>query len=103
MPSEAPGILDDRIVKETIEWLDDLQDKRPEELIAKLREAELKLVDLRDSLIDVPRDRRPPRLLHELEQINIALSLTLAVEYPVSSLERRKIKDAADVLKSLQK
>ncbi|MHB8111602.1 MAG: hypothetical protein ACYDHW_16385, partial [Syntrophorhabdaceae bacterium] len=72
-----------------------------QDFFAGLRENELKLVMLRDVLMDVPRQQRSPDVKKRLEKINTALSLVIALEYPVSSLEREKVKDATEILKTL--
>lgn len=101
MVHDNPGMIDDRAVKELIEIFNGLQDKEPQEFIAGLRENELKLVSLRDILMDVPRKERSPDQKTRLEKINTALSLVIALEYPVSELERKKLKDATELLKTL--
>ncbi len=94
----------ERLLDEAIANLLRYKDKPPEELEEGMREVELCLVGLRDQLIDgYPRKERPPRVRDMLEQVNVALSLVIAVEYPVGSLERKKIAEAADVLKRLQR
>ena len=101
MEKRKPGIPDGRTVKDLIDRLNDLHDKGPEEFIAGLRENEIKLVRLRDSIINVPRLKRSDGQKTGLEKINTALSLIMALEYPVSSLERGKLKDATELLKTL--
>ena len=101
MAKETTGILDEQMVRKTIEGLNELQNKEPQELIARLREEELNLVALREMLIEVPRAQRSPDQRARLEKINTALSLVIVLEYPISDLERDKIKDAVELLKSL--
>lgn len=101
MENKKKGILDEHKVKEVIEKFNELQDKESQEFIAGVRENELKLVELRDNIMDVPRQQRSPDQKERLEKINTALSLVIALEYPVSSLERSKLKDATELLKTL--
>lgn len=101
MVDENRGVLDDRAVKELINHFNELQDKEPQEFIAGLRKNELILVSLRDVLMDVPRQERSPDQKKKLDKINTAISLVISLEYPVSELERKKLKDATDLLKTL--
>lgn len=101
MENKKTGILDEHMVKEVIEKFNELQDKESQEFIAGVRENELKLVELRDNIMDVPRQQRSPDQKERLKKINTALSLVIAMEYPVSSLERSKLKDATELLKTL--
>ncbi len=90
-----------RSAQAIIESFRDLKDKLPQEFIAGVRENELKLVELRNSFIDIPTQQRSPAQTAKLDKINTALSLVIAVEYPVSELERNKLNDAMELLKTL--
>ena len=73
----------------------------PEELEKGTREVQIALVAARDQLIEnLHRDIRPPETGKTLEQVNTALSLVIAVEFPVSSLERKKLAEALEFLRT---
>lgn len=66
---------------------------------------ERELVRLRDELIIQCRRQGDPVGVSEREQtrlgqINVALSLVVAVEYPVTSIQRTALEQARDVLKN---
>ena len=94
------AVLDEQMVKKTIEGLNELQNKEPQELIARLREEELNLVAQRNAHRG-PARAKVARPAGPVGKINTALSLVIVLEYPISDLERDKIKDAVELLKSL--
>lgn len=66
---------------------------------------ERELVRIRDELIIQCRRQGDPVAVSErgqtrLGQINVALSLVVAVEYPVTSIQRTALEQARDVLKN---
>ncbi len=93
--------IDRETVKYIIERFSKLQDQVAQQFISGLREEELKLVQLRDTLVDIPRIERTPAQHMQLEKINTALSLVISLEYPVGSLEKSKLKDAIELLNTL--
>jgi hypothetical protein len=71
----------------------------------EIDEVERELVRLRDELIIQCRRQGDPVGVSErgqtrLGQINVALSLVVAVEYPVTSIQRTALEQARDVLKN---
>ncbi len=90
------------LLRDIIGKLDAVEKEPPLKLEEGMRDVELALVDLREHLIDAvhaPGD--DPELRAHLDQVNTAITLVIALEYPVSDLQRGKIKEARDVLKTL--
>jgi len=86
------------------EELDRAAQHDPREIEKELDDVERELVRLRDELI-IQRRREDPAAASapgqtKLDPINVALSLVIAVEYPVTSIQRTALKQARDVLKN---
>ncbi len=101
MDDRTGETVNKRAVNVIIGKLEALHDKSPMEVETGMRAVELLLVDLRDDLIDAVRRAGDPRSREALEQVNTTLSLVLALEYPVSGLERGKIKEASALLRTM--
>ncbi len=87
------------IVLSIIAKLDYVKSLPIDELETGLDEIQLKLIDLRDRLIESLRQGRSGVAARsELCQINLALSLIFGLEYPVTGFQRNKIDQAAAVL-----
>ncbi len=94
----------DLIIKSVVGKLEYLKDIPIDELETGLDEVNLKMVDLRDRLIErVRREQSNQELRHYLNQTNLALSLIFGLEYPVTGFQRNKIDQAVAVLKPLTK
>ena len=90
--------------RQIAEKLDCSVSHHPREIEKELDEVERELVRLRDELI-IQRRREDPAAAskpgpRKLDHINVALSLVVAVEYPVTSIQRAALKQARDVLKN---
>jgi hypothetical protein len=90
--------------RQIAEKLDRSAKHAPREIEKEIDEIERELVRLRDELIIQSR-REDPAAASEpgqtkLTHINVALSLVIAVEYPVTSLQRAALEQARDVLKN---
>jgi hypothetical protein len=74
----------------------------PRELLEEIDQIERELVGVRDDLILHCREQNgaagPMRA--KLEQLNVALSLVVAVEYPVTSIQRSALKQSHEVLRN---
>ena len=85
--------------------LDRSAQHHPRDNEKEIDEVERELVRLRDELIIECRRQGDPlsvsaRGATRLGQINIALSLVVAVEYPITSIQRSVLEQARDVLKN---
>jgi uncharacterized protein YPO0396 len=90
--------------RQIAEKLDRSAQHHPREIEKEIDEVERELVRLRDELI-IERRREDPAAASEpgqtkLTHINVALSLVVAVEYPVTSIQRTALKQARDVLQN---
>lgn len=81
--------------------------RQPEERASKLHAREVekeidriqrKAVSLRDGLIDRVRRLQSKSALPRLDRVNVALSLLVMVEYPVTALQRAGLEQARDTL-----
>lgn len=74
----------------------------PRDLEQEIDQVECELVRLRDALIDRLRQRGASpvsgRRHSALEKVNIALSLILTVEYPVTAIQRSALEQAHQTL-----
>ena|ERR1044071_6688573 len=87
--------------RQIAEKLDRSAQHDPREIEKELDEVERELVRLRDELIIQRRqDDSAAASEGKLDHINVALSLVVAVEYPVTSIQRTVLKQARDVLKN---
>ncbi len=94
-------IQPDRINK-IISKLEDARNRPVAELERDLDEAQLLIVELRDSLIErLRRDERNGELRNCLDRSNLALSMIIGLEYPLGGFHREKIKQAEKVVKEL--
>ncbi len=101
MEDQTRRVPNRELITVIIEKLQSVHDKPPMEVETGMREVELHLVDLRDELIESVRQSNDGELRKALDQVNTTLSLVMALEYPVSGLERGKIKEATDLLKTM--
>lgn len=90
--------------RQIAEELDRAAQHDPREIEKELDDVERELVRLRDELI-IQRRREDSAAASapgqtKLAHINVALSLVIAVEYPVTSIQRTALKQARDVLKN---
>jgi len=76
----------------------------PREIEKEADEIERELVQLRNDLIVQCREKRPgidrEHAQRRLEYVNIALSLVVAVEYPLTSIQRSALKQARETLET---
>ena len=90
--------------RQIAEQLDRSTRHHPRDIEKEIDEVERELVRLRDELIQCRRQGDPvgvsERGQTRLGQINVALSLVVAVEYPVTSIQRTALEQARDVLKN---
>ncbi len=92
----------DQIITTVIAKLEYLRDVPVDELETGLDEVNLKMVDLRDRLIERCRSEQcAQEAAGYLRQVNIAISLIFGLAYPVTGFQRRKIEQAVGVLKPL--
>ena len=88
--------------RQIAEQLDRSARHHPRDIEKEIDEVERELVRLRDELIQCRRQGDPvgvsERGQTRLGQINVALSLVVAVEYPVTSIQRTALEQARDVL-----
>lgn len=78
--------------------LDDALGKPPGELKAEVDLAEQAVAALRDNLIHHWRESPSPSVRASLDQVNVALSLIVGLEYPVGGLQRQLLEQARAVL-----
>ncbi len=85
--------------------LDRALNSSPQELTQQADFAERKVVRARDNLIHrlrVDGNSSNSVRWHEiLDQLNVVLSLIIAVEYPLGAIQRQPAEQARDILKSL--
>ncbi len=74
----------------------------PREIIEEIDQMERELVGVRDDLILHCRQENVAAgtLRAQLEQVNVALSLVVAVEYPVTSIQKSALKQSHEVLRN---
>ncbi len=77
----------------------------PQQLTRQADLAERQVVRARDNLIHRLRQDgsspQSPRWHELLDQLNVALSLIIAVEYPLAAVQRQSAEQARDLLKRL--
>jgi hypothetical protein len=74
--------------------------KPPVELKSEVDDAERAVVRLRDELIERWRSEPQEPTGRALEQVNVALSLIVGLEYPMGGIERKLLEDAHHALQS---
>jgi hypothetical protein len=92
------------LARRAVALLEDALSKPPEALRAEVDEVERAVVALRDHLIARLRQtpQTPdPALRHALDQVNVALSLVVGLEYPVGGMQRDLIDQARATLTAL--
>ena len=74
----------------------------PREIIEAIDDIERELVGVRDDLILHCRQENltDGPLRAQLDQVNVALSLVVAVEYPVTSIQRSALKQSNELLRN---
>jgi TolA-binding protein len=91
---------------DTIQFIGKAMSLEPNELEREVEEAERKVVKLRDCLIERLRkdagNVSPSRWRKPLDQVNVALSLIAAVEYPATGIHRSYMEDATKVLRAVE-
>ena len=72
----------------------------PREILEEIDQIERELVAVRDDLIWHCRQQNvaADAMRAQLKQVNVALSLVVAVEYPVTSIQRSALKQSREVL-----
>lgn len=96
--------MSEDLARHAVALLEDALSKPPEALRAEVDEVERAVVAVRDHLIQRLRQtpRTPdPALRHALDQVNVALSLVVGIEYPVGSVQRDLIEQARATLAAL--
>ncbi len=91
--------------RHAMECLDAALDKDPLKLQEEVDEAIRNLAALRDRYIEHLRRKQDLDVADErsnLNQINVAISLTAAVEYPATGIHRNMLQEANEVLKNLK-
>ncbi len=73
----------------------------PAELKAEVDVAERAIVALRDALIVSLRSASEAGARRALDQVNIALSLVVGLEYPMGGLQRSMLEGARSVLQAV--
>ena len=75
----------------------------PREIQKKIEQIERELVTMRDELILHCRQEAGTAapMQAQLEQVNVALSLVVAVKYPVTSIQRSALKQSHELLKKI--
>ncbi|MCZ7567588.1 MAG: hypothetical protein M5U01_03200 [Ardenticatenaceae bacterium] len=97
----------DRLHQEMLTELDQaLQQEEPLELKARVTAVLRTAVQLRDDLTTRLREARTEndrdRLRGALDQVNVAISLLAAVEYPMVGIQRKSLETAREVLESVK-
>ena len=96
--------MSEDLARRAVALLEDALSKPPETLRAEVDEVERAVVAVRDHLIQRLRQtpRTPdPALRRALDQVNVALSLVVGIEYPVGSVQRDLIEQARATLTAL--
>jgi tagatose-1,6-bisphosphate aldolase non-catalytic subunit AgaZ/GatZ len=89
------------LCREALRVLDAAMDKPPTELNAEADTAEREIAALRDLLIERTRQRTLAASSAALEQVNVALSLVVGLEYPVGGIQRELLDQARTVLRGV--
>jgi hypothetical protein len=104
-PSEAMSSTLTACVQQAIDALDRALGEPPSVLTQDVDVAERAIAEARDELI---RDLRQPSLRADtsgrrrnLNELNVALSLVVGVEYPAAGIQRKLLEQARDVLRNL--
>jgi hypothetical protein len=102
MPSEDNSSFTKRC-RQIAEELERSATLHPREIQKKIEQIERELVTMRDELILHCRqeDGAGGPMQAQLEQVNVALSLVVAVEYPVTSIQRSALKQSHELLKKI--
>ena len=96
-----PGVTSPTLAElcdEAVRLLDDALGKPPAELKAEVDVAERAVVALRDGLIVRRRESPSEAVQARLDQVNVALSLVVGLEYPLGGLQRQMLDQARSVL-----
>jgi uncharacterized protein YPO0396 len=103
MASEDNTLFTERCRRIT-EKIDRSTQLHPREIEKEIDEIERELVRLRDELIVRSRqaeaDATGAQARTKLDHVNVALSLVVAVEYPVTSIQRSALQQANQILKN---
>jgi hypothetical protein len=92
----------DEKINKIVRTLEAARSKPVTELETGLDEAQLMVVDLRDEYIENLRREADNNVIRRsLDQINMALSMIIGLEYPVGGFQREKIRRAEEVLKGI--
>ena len=95
-----------QLCREAKKEIDKAYDKPPLKLGQEVDFAEVRIVRLRDCLIDELRGETDPseqtRLKSLLDRVNVALSYVVGVEYPTAGIHRQLLEQARTVLKDVQ-
>jgi hypothetical protein len=102
MPSEDKPSFTKRC-RQIAEELERSATLHPREIQKKIEQIERALVTMRDELILHCRQEAATAapMQAQLEQVNVALSLVVAVEYPVTSIQRSALKQSHELLKKI--
>lgn len=91
--------------RDAVEKLDRAARLHPREIEKEVDQIQRDIVALRDGLIERLREMQSapaaPRARAALDLINVALSLVVAVEYPITSIQRSCLEQARDTLKKI--
>ncbi len=91
-----------QVVKSVIAKLQYLKSLPVDQLETALEEVNLKMVDLRNRMIERCRRDQCDQLSRDyLKQLNVALSLIFGLAYPVTGFQRNKIEQAVRVLQPI--
>src|SRR5690349_14647862 len=89
----------DQLCREALRLLEDALQKPPAELKAEVDVAEAAVADLRDELISRLR-AGDSSVRSPLDDVNVALSLLVGVEYPAGGIQRQLVQQAQTALQS---
>ena len=98
------GVPLDTQCQELIQKLDRAIDLPPRELEQEVDQIQRDLVRLRDSFISELRCSESATLSasrRRLEEVNVALTLVVGVEYPVTAIKRSALEQARETLKKI--
>ncbi len=94
-----------RLFREARKELEESYDKPPAELKEEVDRAEVKIVRLRDCLIQLLREEgdspQAPQWRSALDRANTALSFVVGVEYPATGIHRQALGEARQILQGL--
>jgi hypothetical protein len=96
--ARAPTDLCDQAIR----LMEDALRKPPAELKAEVDVVERAVVMLRNSLIARRRESPSEQVEARLEQVNVALSLIVGLEYPIGGLQRPMLEQAQSVLQAVR-